>query len=696
MKKFLLHLLPALFFGCLARAETTKTVYNPFTGRLDYITALTSSTVPSGSTQYVQITPSAEQSGGFFISSGTIGSNGLLVKSLFTVDNSDVPAGLFANRSSLSFDPTSGAPSVSLRSYDSTNSGSNLLSLLDYSGYGIVRISAAAQGSTTFQVSVTSATSASPLTRYQIGGADGIHSLYDNVSTKIADFALPVSTFSKGVTINDSQNSSGGFLVKTANAANAFQIDPANDTIGFLGAPRSDTAVNISGANKTFTGANIAAFRVGTQLVPSAGSYGALWEVNGYCQGNNGISACYGMNFADLQSGIGSITNEIIINLNEPGGSAVITNQYGLLIRNLSKGANNYPIWTDSGNVTFNTGAAATKGLIIKGNAGQSANLFEAQDNSANILTSVSAAGVVGIGTSTPNIGAYAGTGLTAWGSSVPFVEMIRNSTSSDSLMAIFRAGNTSNSTLCGIGFRSDSTNVAGKIVFQTANTSSVVDRLYIDGNGSVVINGFTSAAVGLTLQGASGQTANMFTVKDTTGSTVASINNQGNISQAIGSTFNTMTTVGVANVQTSATGIGNAADTTDDTLFTYSLSSNSMSTNGRSVRVVASGHFATNVNPKRLKIWFAGTAVTDSGAVTLSNTDWTATAECTRVDSTHVSCVGSFAGSNVAAVVTVTPNLAVSDLTSNVSIIKTTGASTVAGTASDVLGYLQKTWFEN
>lgn len=168
------------------------------------------------------------------------------------------------------------------------------------------------------------------------------------------------------------------------------------------------------------------------------------------------------------------------------------------------------------------------------------------------------------------------------------------------------------------------------------------------------------------------------------------------NPSLLMGSSTGLMTLIGVANVQTSSGGIGNAADTTDDTLFTYSLPLNAMSANGKSIRTAATGHFATNVNTKEVKMWFAGTAIADSGVLTLSNTDWVCTIEVTRIDSTHVSCVGRFTGSNVADVVTVTANLAVSDLTANASVIKVTGASTITGAANDVLGYMMKTWFEN
>lgn len=54
MKKLIfLGLLLTSSFGF---AEPTKTIFNPFTGKLDYITKMSSSTLPSGSTQYIQNT----------------------------------------------------------------------------------------------------------------------------------------------------------------------------------------------------------------------------------------------------------------------------------------------------------------------------------------------------------------------------------------------------------------------------------------------------------------------------------------------------------------------------------------------------------------------------------------------------------------------------------------------------------------
>lgn len=169
-----------------------------------------------------------------------------------------------------------------------------------------------------------------------------------------------------------------------------------------------------------------------------------------------------------------------------------------------------------------------------------------------------------------------------------------------------------------------------------------------------------------------------------------------GVIQQGMGSGSGVMTNIGRANAQTSSGGIGNTAATTDDTLFTYSLPLNSLDANGKSVRGIASGHFASNGNNKQVKFWFAGTAVADSAVVTHNNVDWQCDIEVTRIDATHVSCVGRFSASGTADVITVTANLVVSDLTSNASVIKITGASPTTGAANDVLGYQMRTEFMN
>lgn len=68
---FLSFLLPSVSHSA---GESLQTTYNPFSGRLDYIIILSSTTLPSGSTHYIQnqSDQSTTQDGQFNISSGTI------------------------------------------------------------------------------------------------------------------------------------------------------------------------------------------------------------------------------------------------------------------------------------------------------------------------------------------------------------------------------------------------------------------------------------------------------------------------------------------------------------------------------------------------------------------------------------------------------------------------------------------------
>src|ERR1700758_2535980 len=72
----------------------------------------------------------------------------------------------------------------------------------------------------------------------------------------------------------------------------------------------------------------------------------------------------------------------------------------------------------------------------------------------------------------------------------------------------------------------------------------------------------------------------------------------------------------GNASVQVSAAGLGNAADTTDDVLFTYALPANALDAAGRQITITAAGKFASTANNKRIKIWWGTTTQTVGSAV--------------------------------------------------------------------------------
>jgi hypothetical protein len=83
-----------------------------------------------------------------------------------------------------------------------------------------------------------------------------------------------------------------------------------------------------------------------------------------------------------------------------------------------------------------------------------------------------------------------------------------------------------------------------------------------------------------------------------------------------LGSGTGTFGLSGDINVQNSAAGVGNTNDTTEDTLFTYSLPASSLDTTGRALFITAFGSFANNSHSKHARLYF-GSEVIDSGANT-------------------------------------------------------------------------------
>jgi hypothetical protein len=167
-------------------------------------------------------------------------------------------------------------------------------------------------------------------------------------------------------------------------------------------------------------------------------------------------------------------------------------------------------------------------------------------------------------------------------------------------------------------------------------------------------------------------------------------------LSSSAGVGTGTFNSFGAINTQTSSSGIGNGADTTDDTLFTYAIPLNSLSANGKSFRVVVGLQTAANGNNKRIKLTVGGTAVLNTGTVTWNILGVMLVAECSRLDSTHVLCLARTLADSTLPGVGVTPSIAVSDLSSNTLTITATGASPTTGAANDVKAYLFKVWFEN
>lgn len=131
----------------------------------------------------------------------------------------------------------------------------------------------------------------------------------------------------------------------------------------------------------------------------------------------------------------------------------------------------------------------------------------------------------------------------------------------------------------------------------------------------------------------------------------------------------------GLINSQTNNVGTG--ADTTEDTLHTYNLPANSLSANGKGIRIYGWGTTAANANAKTLKVYFGSLALTIASAVAANPKPWNFELEIRRVGvGSQTYCLtGQFNGAIVATQVGTASQDETTDLT-----LKTTGTN---GTAS-------------
>lgn len=137
----------------------------------------------------------------------------------------------------------------------------------------------------------------------------------------------------------------------------------------------------------------------------------------------------------------------------------------------------------------------------------------------------------------------------------------------------------------------------------------------------------------------------------------------------------------GIANIQTSAT--SNAADSTDDTLHTYTLPANTLGATGaRRVRVRGYGTTGGNANTKTAKVWFGSASVSFGAASTATSVKpWYFEADIDYVAHTaqNILVRSNWAGAETAVQVTATTQDETTAL-----VIKSTGASS-ASSAADV-----------
>lgn len=137
------------------------------------------------------------------------------------------------------------------------------------------------------------------------------------------------------------------------------------------------------------------------------------------------------------------------------------------------------------------------------------------------------------------------------------------------------------------------------------------------------------------------------------------------------------------ASVQLSTAGIGNGADTTDDTLFSYTLPANALAMVGSGLEIEAFGTFASNGNNKRARLFF-GSIAQGTGIVTSAGIAWRLHMKVFKTGSSLQLAIFDGLISATATNLTITmPN----QTDTAPIVIMVTGASPTSGAANDVVG---------
>lgn len=133
---------------------------------------------------------------------------------------------------------------------------------------------------------------------------------------------------------------------------------------------------------------------------------------------------------------------------------------------------------------------------------------------------------------------------------------------------------------------------------------------------------------------------------------------------------------------------------TTETDLFTYTLPANGFSSDGESLQTIYGGQFAATVNNKRLRVYFAGTAIYDSGALAITAaTDWAINVTVIKTSSSTARCITSISTSS-ATLIGSAQYTALTGLSfTGTNILKLTGQG---GASSDITATLSKTKWED
>ncbi len=151
----------------------------------------------------------------------------------------------------------------------------------------------------------------------------------------------------------------------------------------------------------------------------------------------------------------------------------------------------------------------------------------------------------------------------------------------------------------------------------------------------------------------------------------------------------------GFPSIQTNGGGSGNGADTTDDTLFAYTMPAHSLDQQNRGIIIEAWGDLAANGNNKTVKLWLGTATICTTGIIATTGGGWWLRAVAIKDGAGNNQACTSFGVVGAAVVPGASLNLTSQTDTAPI-ILKVTGASPTSGAANDVLGYGMTVQFMN
>lgn len=139
------------------------------------------------------------------------------------------------------------------------------------------------------------------------------------------------------------------------------------------------------------------------------------------------------------------------------------------------------------------------------------------------------------------------------------------------------------------------------------------------------------------------------------------------------------------------AAGTGCAANTTENTLKTYTLPAATLANDGDTLRITSTYRCASNTDTKRIRVYFGATVLIDSGVTAINGDVYTVTSYVSRTGATsqitYSSAVGGTVGASwITNIVGDTTFVGASETLSSTVVIKSTVQLGVINNANDVI----------